>query len=112
MTTDQGTLYRQLGRLIEAMPDLTQYPVSPEVHLWVARAYALVSEVGNLADPALFSITTHNLGTAGQQQAAHEITAMAYRAFAVAERMAAIGVGAMQREKTSTKCRLTHEFWI
>jgi hypothetical protein len=54
MTTDQGTLYRQLGRLIEAMPDLTQYPVSPEVHLWVARAYALVSEVGNLADPALY----------------------------------------------------------
>ena len=47
MTTDSETLYRQLGRLIEVMPDLTQTPLPADVHLWVSRAYALVKEVNN-----------------------------------------------------------------
>lgn len=92
MATDPENLYRQLGRLIEAMPDLTQLPVSNDVHLWVGRAYALVKEVGNLADPAIFTVTANNLGTTNRIQAAKEIKNMVYRAFAVAEMKAPAGV--------------------
>jgi hypothetical protein len=91
MATDPEILYRQLGRLIEAMPDLTQFPVSNDVHLWVGRAYALVQEVGNLADPAIFTVTANNLGTTGRIQAAKEIKNIVYRAFAVAEMKAPAG---------------------
>lgn len=93
MATDPETLYRQLGRLIETMPDLTQAPVPAEVHLWIARAYALVAEVGNLADPAFFTVTVNNLGTTDRQNAAHQIRAIVYRAFAVAEMRAPAGAG-------------------
>lgn len=100
MNTESEALYRQLGRLIETMPDLTQAKLPQDVHLWVARAYALVKEVGNLADPALFAVAVNNLGATGianmayekRINAAHEITAMVYRAFAVAEMKAPAGV--------------------
>lgn len=85
MATDPETLYRQLGRLIETMPDLLEVPVSNEVHLWLARAFAIVKEVGNLADPALFSVTVNNLGTTARFQAAGEVKNIVFRAFAVAE---------------------------
>jgi len=67
------------------MPDLTQFPVPPDVHLWVGRAYALVQQVSNLADPTLFTIAVNGLGTTDRFNAAHQVTAMVYRAFAVAE---------------------------
>lgn len=92
MASDPEMLYRQLGRLIETMPDLTQSPVPGEVHLWVARAYALVNEIKNLADPALFSVTANNLGTTARLQAAHEIRTIVYRAFAVAEMRVPVGI--------------------
>ena len=81
-------LYGEIGRLIESMPDLTVYPVTPEMHRWVGRAFALIQEVGNLADAEIFSITSHKLGTTGRFQAANELTAILYRAFAIAERSA------------------------
>ena len=93
MATDPETLYRQLGRLIETMPDLTQAPVSAEVYHWVARAYALVAEVGDSADSIFFSTKVNNLGTAARHSAAHEITAIVYRAFALAEMKAPAGAG-------------------
>ncbi len=93
MATDPETLYRQLGRLIETMPDLTQAPVPKEVHLWIARAYALVNEVENLADAAIFTVTVNNLGTSDRFNAAHQIKTIVYRAFAVAERDAPVGAG-------------------
>lgn len=91
MATDPETLYRQLGRLIEAMPDLLEVPVSNEVHLWLARAFALVKEVGNLVDPALFSVTVNKLGTTARFQAAGKIKNIVFRAFAVAEMGAPAG---------------------
>lgn len=101
MATDHEILYRELGRLVETMPDLTQAPLSADAHRWVGRAYALVSEVGNLADPAIFSVTSNSLGNVGRTQfdydsrhkAAHEIQAIVYRALAVAEKNAPVGVG-------------------
>ncbi len=93
MASDPETLYRQLGRLIENMPDLTQYPLSQDVHMWIARAFALVKNVNNLADPAIFTVAAKTLGETGRSDfeynqrinAAHEITAIIYRAFAIAE---------------------------
>lgn len=75
------------------MPDLTQQPVPAEVHHWIARAYALVAEVDNLADPAIFTITVNNLGTTDRQNAAHQIRAIVYRALAIAEMRAPAGAG-------------------
>lgn len=100
MNTESEALYRQLGRLIETMPDLTQAPLPPDIHLWIARAYALVKEVGNSIDFALFTTAVNNLGATGistlayekRKNAAHEITAIVYRAFAVAELNAPAGV--------------------
>lgn len=100
MATDSETLYRQLGRLIETMPDLAQSPLSTDAHLWIARAFALVKEVNNLADPALFSVEAGTLGETGRSdfeyrrriKAVHEITAIVYRAFAIAETRAPAGV--------------------
>ena len=79
-------LYRQLGRLIEVVPDLTaQGPITQELNLWLARAYALVESVGNVAD--MVNLKTHisRLNTAARNQAAQEIHAIIYRALAVAE---------------------------
>lgn len=92
MATDPETLYRQLGRLIEAMPDLAQTPLPADAHLWVARAYALVKEVNNSIDPISFSVTSNNLGTTSRfNTAAHEIKTIIYRAFAIAEMRAPAG---------------------
>ena len=93
MASDSETLYRQLGRLIETMPTLTEHPLTQDAHLWVARAFALVKAVNNLADPALFTVAATNIGNSGRSQfeytqrinAAHEITSIVYRAFAIAE---------------------------
>jgi len=99
MTIDSENLYRQLGRLIETMPDLSQAPTPPDVHLWLGRAYALVSEIRNNSDIAQLSVATTTLGGTGnstlvyesRKKAAHEITSIIYRAFALAEAKAPAG---------------------
>ena len=100
MNTESEAIYRQLGRLIETMPDLTQAPLPPDTHLWIARAYALVKKVNNSIDFILFTTAMNNLGATGistlayetRKNAAHEITAIVYRTFAVAELNAPAGV--------------------
>lgn len=92
MANDSENLYRQIGRLLEAMPDLTPLPLTPDTHLWVARAYALVKEVNNGIDPISFSVTSSNLGTSLHLNAAHEIQTIIYRAFAIAEQRAPAGI--------------------
>ena len=102
MTTDPETLYRQLGRLIETMPDLAQAgPLPSETYLWLARAFTLVSEVANFGDAPMFKLSENRLGTVSGHQvpyedrhrAAHEIRSIVYRALAVAESKAPAGVG-------------------
>lgn len=94
MATNPETLYRQIGRLIEVMPDLTKKPLPQEAHLWVARAYALVKEVGNGHgfDAISFASASNALESVLSDNAAHEIKTIIYRAFAIAEQMAPIGV--------------------
>jgi hypothetical protein len=93
MTTDPETLYRQIGRLIEVMPDLTQTPLPEETHLWVARAYALVRKVHNTSgmDAISFSVASNGLGGVLAGQSAHKIKTILYRAFAIAEQLAPTG---------------------
>ena len=89
-------LYRQLGRLIETMPDLTAPGlVKPDVHQWLGRAYALVQSTGDVLDTVALRTNVGRLNTAAKNHAAQEIYAIIYRAFAVAELKAPAGsVGA------------------
>lgn len=89
MTIDSETLYRQLGRLIETMPDLTAHPLSNEAHLWLGRAYALVKEVDNSV-AIRFSVNADNLGTFLGSNADKEIKNIIFRCFAITERKAPV----------------------
>ena len=85
MATDPATLYRQLGRLIETMPTLTDYPIPAEVHEWTGRAFALVKMVDNGVDALSLTMAVSRLSTANSEMGANEIKAIVYRALALAE---------------------------
>jgi hypothetical protein len=109
MPADYQSLYIQLGRLVQSMPDLTAAP--PNLYQWLASAYALCSAVGEVAGATEITQATHSLtrpgvgpgngglGTGGlgtisigrsqvsqdQQLAANKVMAAVHRALAVAE---------------------------
>jgi hypothetical protein len=85
MTTDPETVYRQLGRLIEAMPDLTAYPIPEEVYRWTGRAFVLVKEIDESVDAISFKMAVDNLGTTARASGAQNIKAVVYRALAIEE---------------------------
>jgi len=93
METDPETRYRQIGRLIEVMPDLTQWPLPSDVRLWLARANALVQEAGCISDRAFFMSAMDDLGSTNRYDVGNRIQSILYRVFAIAERMAPAGVG-------------------
>jgi hypothetical protein len=85
-------IYRQLGRLIETMPDLIACDLtSSEVNQWLGRAYALVSEAGDIADAVRFKTHVDNLHSAGRNSAVPSIHLILYRALATAELTAPAG---------------------
>lgn len=86
-------LYRQLGRLIETMPDLkTCDLMSSEVNLWLGRAYALVKACGDGADSSKFKIDTKDLSSEYFRiNAVLSIHIIIYRALATAELAAPAG---------------------
>ncbi len=88
-------LYRQLGRLIETMPDLkTSDLSSPEVNQWLGRAYALVKETGDISDSVTFKIEIGKLGSdfpLQRNSAVSTIHSIMYRALAIAELAAPAG---------------------
>ena len=85
--------YRQLGRLIETMPDLTgTEQISTEVNQWLGRAYALVQRTGDIGDAVSFKSNVSRLNTMARKIAAAEISAIVFRAFAVAEQAAPGGI--------------------
>jgi hypothetical protein len=90
MPINPETLYRELGRLIETMPELGFDP-QPSDRLWLGRAYALVAECGDLADAVAFKAATRQLNYAAWQAGVREIHTIIYRAFAVAEMNAPAG---------------------
>jgi hypothetical protein len=91
---DPQSLYMQLGRLIETMPDLTRAgEYSPEILTWLARAHALVSIQGNAEDIAGIRNATNNAvqyagdlaDTGVRKSAVKRIVTILYRALAIAE---------------------------
>ena len=82
-------LYRQLGRLIEAMPDFNiRNLTSPEVNQWLGRAFALVKETGDVYDLVTFKSNVTALGSiyaSENNSAISSIPSIIYRAEAIAE---------------------------
>jgi hypothetical protein len=63
MSIDPESLYVQLGRLVETMPDLARGPISAETNQWLGRAAALVEASGDVADFATLKVAAQNLGS-------------------------------------------------
>lgn len=88
-------LYVSIGRLIEMAPNLASRPVSSETQLWLARAYAFVSETGDFADAAAIKSMTNFVNLGNYDDHANLIMVMLYRALAVAELAAPAAVQGM-----------------
>lgn len=88
-------LYRQLGRLIETMPDLKSSDLtSPEVNQWLGRAFVLVKETGDFYDAATLKVDIGRLESVYPVQknsAISSIHSIIYRALAAAEQAAPAG---------------------
>jgi hypothetical protein len=85
MTLDPESLYRQLGRIIETMPDLSkQGPTTPEEHQWLGRASALVMESDSVFDTTDWRAAVNGLKTV-RPLAFKKMTEVLYRVMAVAE---------------------------
>lgn len=91
MSLTPEALYVQLGRLIESMPDLSAYPISSETHRWLGRAVALVSQLDDVLDLAQLKISIDRLHADRSVNHQHIISAVLYRALAMAELQAPIG---------------------
>lgn len=92
MTLDAESLYRQLGRHLESIPDLLAYPLPREAQLWLGRAGALVEQSSSLNEKAAWRVTMmmFNIGDRGQK--AEEAKRILYQVLAIAELEAPPGV--------------------
>jgi hypothetical protein len=81
---DAESLYRQLGRLMEATPDLRARPWSTEVHQWVGRADALVTQSGNSSDQIEWRTAISMLDASGDE-AVNQMIMVLHRVLAAAE---------------------------
>lgn len=92
MSLSPETLYLQLVRLIEGMPDLwTGGPIAPETQRWLGRASALVGEVGDLSDLATINVAVSTFD-ARRHDNVQKITSIVYRALARAELKAPLAI--------------------
>jgi hypothetical protein len=85
------TLYTQLGRLIETMPDLRKkisgnvyMPLGPDEMMWLGRAEALVAEAMGISGEAEFKALNQQFATYREWWAS-EIPKVLYRALAAVE---------------------------
>jgi hypothetical protein len=87
MKLDPQAVYIQLGRLLEAMPELVTDDALPKsTYLWLGKAHALLEEMGRVADASRLAMATKELNSQyGMFSAADEIKAALYRALAKAE---------------------------
>jgi hypothetical protein len=82
---DAESLYVQLGRLVETMPDLSQGGITPpETKLWLGRAYAFIKLLGDVPLEVAFdkALTKRE---EWRVLGAEEIAFVLYRALAMAE---------------------------
>jgi hypothetical protein len=85
MPLNPESLYMQLGRLVETMPNLNLAgPLSADTQLWLARASALVREGGNYADAAMINTAVSQFYERHHSNI-QTIISVVYRALARAE---------------------------
>ena len=88
MPLDPEALYVQLGRLVEAMPDLSHHNQSQELNMWLGRAFALVEQTKDGPDIGAFRAATGSLFDqtyAIRDKARTTIKDVLYRRLCVAE---------------------------
>jgi hypothetical protein len=86
MENNPETLYRQLGRLIETMPQFSNTGfLTTEQHRWLGLADALVMIGGDLTDQASWRAETSRLHTAARMWALDALRNILYRVLASAE---------------------------
>ena len=79
-------LYRQIGRLIEQMPNLASPGAIPsETHLWLGRAYALVDKANVSYDSIDLKLAIGRLGSSSRDHSITQIHSILYRALAALE---------------------------
>ncbi|WP_261526273.1 hypothetical protein [Burkholderia multivorans] len=84
MLLDPETLYVQLGRLIESMPDLSA-PVTVDTSMWLGRAVALVEASGEWSDAAALRVASQHLDSVLRETHAAMIATILHTALARAE---------------------------
>lgn len=85
--------YRDLAQLLETMPELDYKTAqTTEVIQWLGRAYALVDETNNGMDSISMKTAVNRLRTGAWESGVHEIKAIVYRAWGIAERKVPPGV--------------------
>ena len=93
MIKDPESLYRQMGRIIETMPDFSGYaPITDDEYLWIGRASALIEQGGNILDQSDWRMATKNLQTALRHDAVQPMKMVLFRVLAAAELNAPAGV--------------------
>lgn len=92
MSDDPETLYRQLGRLIETMPDLDPYPLPSDAQQWLGRADALVKQSGDPRDIMDWRKAMGTFNTASRPTRIEDFKGVLYRVLASAEIRAPAGV--------------------
>lgn len=86
MSIDPESLYIQLGRLVETMPDFTRAgPITAETNRWLGRAAALVEATGDTGDLITLKVAAQNLDTTLREMNVQTIAAIVHRALARAE---------------------------
>ena len=83
---DPETLYRQLGRLLETVPQFPAFgDLNADQQRWLGRARALVNEVGDPMLIAIFEQQLPNMYTALRQDTLQQILQNLYNTLAAAE---------------------------
>jgi hypothetical protein len=86
---DPTSLYVQLGRLAESMPDLRSGSYEADTLRWLGKAYALVRACGDTADTVAFRAAMDAAATESQalkhERAVGTIESILHRSLAIAE---------------------------
>jgi len=93
VTNNSEALYRQLGQLVADMPNLdAKGDYTPEMFKWLGMASVLTSRILNQADKAILASAINHLSGPLRSINAHQVTAIVYRALAMAEADAPAGL--------------------
>lgn len=96
MQLDPESYYRQLGRLIEIMPDFSgNSQFTTDIHQWLGRADALISANGDLIDKMDWRTAVQRLNSAARPSGVEQIKQVLYRVLGAAELTAPASVQGM-----------------